>query len=83
MPYDTTAEPSLRGRRLGDKIFVAFHQACDQADFDVAAELLSILELIAKRAAPKHDYRRRESLVGGYQRLWHLRHPGFEPDHLH
>jgi hypothetical protein len=70
-------------RRLTDKIFVAFHQACDQADFDVAAELLSILELMTKRPAPKHDYRRRDSLVAGYERLWHLRHAALDPIDLH
>jgi hypothetical protein len=77
MPYDATgglAVPS-RGRRLTDKLFLAFHQACDQADFDVAALLLSALELIETRPAPQQDRRRRESLVAGYERLWHLRHP--------
>jgi hypothetical protein len=86
MRYEVIAElatPDARpsnDRRLTDKIFVAFHQACDQADFDAAALLLSVLELMAKRPAPKYDHRRRESLVAGYERLWHLRHPTVSPN---
>ena len=34
-------------RRLSDKMLVAFHQACDQADFKVADRLLSILDTLA------------------------------------
>jgi hypothetical protein len=77
MPYDSTSEltTSPRARRLSDKICVAFHQACDQADFDVAALLLSTLELLETRPAPRRERRRQESLVAGYERLWHLRHP--------
>jgi hypothetical protein len=84
MPYDATlAEPRIQGRRLSDKIFVAFHQACDQADFATASLLLSVLEQIEARPAPQRDRRRGESLVAGYERLWHLRHPDLPPDDMH
>ena len=36
-------------RRLSDKILIAFHQACDQADFEVAEQLLVVVEAMLKR----------------------------------
>jgi hypothetical protein len=66
-----------RGKRLSDKILVAFHRACDQGDLDVAGELASVLDLIARRARffPSCiDRRANESLAAAYERLWHLRH---------
>ena len=36
-------------RRLSDKILIAFHHACDQGDFEVAEELLRILEMMLTR----------------------------------
>jgi hypothetical protein len=66
-------------RRLSDHILVAFHHACDQAELEVARQLLSILEM--RIAAPRlphpgRDRRREtETLVAAYERLWHLRHP--------
>src|SRR5579885_2384441 len=65
-------------RRLSDKILIAFHQACDQRDLEVAAELLKILETILTRrpAGGEKDRRRSiEGLVAAYERLWYLRHP--------
>jgi hypothetical protein len=65
-------------RRLSDKILVAFHQACDQADLDVAEQLLNILEMMLTRRPLSPDAARRrnmESLVAAHERLWHLRHP--------
>lgn len=65
-------------RRLSDKILVAFHHACDQADFEVAEQLLQILEMMLTRRplAPDGNRRRNmESLVAAHERLWHLRHP--------
>ncbi len=63
-------------RRLSDKILIAFHQACDQGDLDVAAQLLHVLEGVVTRP-PKgvaHDRRRNvESLVAAHERLWSLR----------
>ena len=65
-------------RRLSDKILIAFHHACDQADFEVAEQLLRTLEMMMTRRAVVPDSNRRrnmESLVAAHERLWHLRHP--------
>jgi hypothetical protein len=65
-------------RRLSDKILIAFHQACDQGDHEIAEQLLHILEtMLTRRTAPPDANRRRniESLVAAHERLWHLRHP--------
>lgn len=78
--------PALRapqGRRLSDKILVAFHQACDQGDLDVAEQLLNVLEfMLTRRPLPAEGNRRRsmEGLVAAHERLWHLRHPEAEQD---
>ncbi len=78
-PRDPTATGAPRySRRLSDKILIAFHQACDQADFEIAEQLLHILELMLKRRPVTTDTNRRrsmESLVAAHERLWHLRHP--------
>lgn len=68
-------------RRLSDKILIAFHHACDQADFEVAEQLLSVLEMMLTRRPMTPDGTRRrnmESLVAAHERLWHLRHPNME-----
>jgi hypothetical protein len=65
-------------RRLSDKILIAFHHACDQSDFEVAEELLRVLEMMLTRRPLTPDGTRRrnmESLVAAHERLWHLRHP--------
>ena len=65
-------------RRLSDKILIAFHHACDQADFEVAEQLLAVLEMMLTRRPISPDTNRRrnmESLVAAHERLWHLRHP--------
>ncbi|ONG54711.1 hypothetical protein BKE38_10085 [Pseudoroseomonas deserti] len=65
-------------RRLSDKILIAFHQACDQSDFEVAEELLRILETMVTRRPSVPDQNRRknmETLVAAHERLWLLRHP--------
>ncbi len=81
---DDAAEPGRaagaprQGRRLSDKILVAFHQACDQGDFEVAEQLLRVLEtMLTRRTVPPDANRRRniETLVAAHERLWHLRHP--------
>jgi hypothetical protein len=85
---DLIGRPSLRSavtapaprytRRLSDKILIAFHQACDQSDYDVAEELLHILERMLTRRPVTADSNRRknlESLVAAHERLWLLRHP--------
>ena len=68
-------------RRLSDKILIAFHHACDQADFEVAEQLLHVLEMMLTRRPLTPDGTRRrnmESLVAAHERLWHLRHPHIE-----
>ena len=65
-------------RRLSDKILIAFHHGCDQADFEVAEQLLHILEMMLTRRPLTPDGTRRrnmESLIAAHERLWHLRHP--------
>jgi predicted helicase len=73
-----TAEPLAappRTRRLSDKILVAFHQACDQADFEIAQRLIGILETMGSRATSAFDRRHQETFVQAHRRLWDLRHP--------
>jgi hypothetical protein len=81
-PRDGTAAPPQRySRRLSDKILIAFHHACDQADFEVAESLLQVLEMMVTRRPLTPDGTRRrsmESLVAAHERLWHLRHPNTE-----
>jgi hypothetical protein len=80
---DATPEavPSLilrHTRRLSDRIFVAFHQACDTIELDVAEQLLEILEKMMSKRHTTNDSNRRhnmDSLVAAFERLWHLRHP--------
>jgi hypothetical protein len=67
-----------QGRRLSDKILIAFHQACDQGDFEIADQLLRVLEMMLTRRSVTPDNNRRrniETLVAAHERLWHLRHP--------
>ncbi|MGI4802971.1 MAG: hypothetical protein ACRYF2_05975 [Janthinobacterium lividum] len=69
---------SRHTRRLSDKLFVAFHQACDTAELDVAEQLLGILEkMMNKRPTTNEGNRRRnmEGLVAAFEQLWHLCHP--------
>jgi hypothetical protein len=68
-------------RRLTDKILIAFHHACDQGDFEIAEEMLRILEMMITRRTTTPDANRRknmESLVAAHERLWLLRHPDRE-----
>lgn len=64
-------------RRLSDKILIAFHHACDQADYEVAEQLLRTLEALVTRRSIQPDPSRRRSidtLVAAFERLWTLRH---------
>jgi hypothetical protein len=74
----TTPTTTMRqGRRLTDKILVAFHHACDAQDMIVAEQLLKTLEsMLTRRGVPQEQNRRKslESLVAAHERLWHLRH---------
>ena len=71
------ANAPRQGRRLSDKILVAFHHACDAQDLAVAEQLLRTLEgMVTRRGVPSESNRRKslESLVAAHERLWHLRH---------
>jgi hypothetical protein len=79
---ESPPKPSLSAprysRRLSDKILLAFHHACDQGDYEIAEQLLHILEtMLTRRTVPPDANRRNsiESLVAAHERLWHLRHP--------
>ncbi len=78
-PFAESASPLPRqGRRLSDKILVAFHQACDVTDLEVAESLLRTLEvMVTRKPLPHQSGRRRdmESLIAAHERLWWLRHP--------
>ena len=77
-PGRSAAAPPRHTRRLSDKILIAFHHACDQGDYEVAEELLRILEMMLTRRPVAPDVNRRknmESLVAAHERLWLLRHP--------
>jgi hypothetical protein len=68
-------------RRLSDRILVAFHQACDQDELEVAEQLLGVLEMMLSHRPLAHITTRRrnvESLVAAHERLWNLRHPVVE-----
>ena len=74
---DPAAAPR-HSRRLSDKILLAFHHACDQADYEVAEQLLHVLEMMIHRRVLSPDLNRRRSmdtLVAAHERLWYLRHP--------
>ena len=76
---DAAQSPKARrGRRVSDKVLIAFHAACDVGEFNVARQLLSALEnLINNPNRPVAGERRREveSLVAAHERLWHLTVP--------
>jgi hypothetical protein len=71
-----------RNRRLTDKILIAFNQACEQGDLEVAEQLARVLEMIfTRRPLPPDANRRRremETVVAMQERLWALRHPEAE-----
>ena len=78
----TGDKPPSQGRRLPEKIMVAFHHACDIGDYEVAEYLLHVLELmLTRKPLPQQTGRRRnmEHLVAAHERLWQLRHPPAEP----
>ena len=68
-----TATAPRHTRRLSDKILIAFHQACDLADFEVAERLLKVVEtvLAVPRETPiDRERREQETLVAAHERLW-------------
>ena len=68
-------------QRLPDKILIAFHQACDLGDYEVAGQLLAALETMLRRRPVVRDRRRRdtEAVIAAEERLWRLRHPEAPP----
>ena len=78
-PPPDTPDPEPRyTRRLSDKILIAFHHACDQADVEVAGHLLGVLGFMIERTANRQggqERRAKESLVAAHERLWQIRHP--------
>ncbi len=47
-------------RRLSDKLFAAFQQACEQNEVDVAEQILHALELVLTRERVSHPERRED-----------------------
>jgi hypothetical protein len=69
-------------RRLSDKILIAFHHACDEGNFDVAGNLLNVLDFLMRRkpkAQTGVERRAVESLVAAHERLWLILHPQHIP----
>ena len=60
------------GRRLSDKIRVAFHVACNEGDVEIAERLLGHLEILNHQPPILPggiNRRQRENLVASYERL--------------
>jgi hypothetical protein len=77
-PDDRTAPrtpPRYAGRRLSDHILIAFHQACDQGELEVARLLLDILEMMI--AAPRLPHL--VGIGGAKQDTWLQPTNGFGP----
>jgi hypothetical protein len=65
-----------QNRRLSDKILLAFDQACEKREIDVAELLVRALELTLTRAGGKDSVEKREELgavLDAYERLQKLR----------
>jgi hypothetical protein len=63
------------------KLMRAFDHACEQGDFEVAAALLRVMEMMLSRRPIVLDVRRRrdmESFIAAHERLWRLRNPDSE-----
>jgi hypothetical protein len=62
-------------RRLADKILVAFHQACEEGEADIAEALLNCCEWAIAEGCGRCDGRADdERLMAAFERLWFLRH---------
>jgi uncharacterized membrane-anchored protein len=72
----STAEALKYGRRLSDKILIAFHHACDAEDISTAEELLGTLGRLIARPVLTETYDRRkiaETQADANYRLWDLK----------
>ncbi len=68
-----------RARRLSDKLLISFHQACEQEDYEIAGQLLHVLESTVSYRSSSWDAKERRTattVVAAYERLWHARHSG-------
>jgi hypothetical protein len=69
------AERAPLRRRLADKVFDAFHAACDEGAIDTAWRLLGLLERVSKHPPmlpAGRDRRKPQNLVGAHERIWNL-----------
>jgi hypothetical protein len=67
-----------RKRRLSDKIISAFHAGCDEGALDIAASLLSTLQMLVKHPpglSTGTERSKPEDLAVLRERLWSLRYP--------
>jgi hypothetical protein len=75
---DAPDTPIRKNRQLPDRILVAVHQTCDVGDLGIAAQLLSVLDIVVeKRSKGRVDPARQrlmKAIVSAHERLWHLRH---------
>lgn len=58
-------------RSLPDMLVSIVHLACDERQFELASQLLHLIEKIVRRDPVKHHI---EVLVAAHERLWLLRH---------
>ena len=61
--------------RLADQILIAFNQACDQDDLEVASHLVNVLEnfTVSRVSAGRSTVRQSaENLITAHERLWRL-----------
>jgi hypothetical protein len=71
-----TAEALRYGRRLSDKLLIAFHDACDKRDIPTAEDLLGVLDRYVGRPIPTEVQDRRkivETLADANYRLWDIK----------
>ena len=67
----TADRPPRYTRRLTDRILIAFHHACDQGDFEVAEQLLDILEMMLTRGLPDTNSRSGDTRPEGRAQACH------------
>jgi hypothetical protein len=71
-----TAEALKYGRRLSDKLLIAFHHACDKRDIPTAEDLLGVLDRYIARPILTEGHDRRkvvETLADANYRLWDIK----------
>ena len=75
-PHIKEVRVARKRRQVANDILHAFHFACDTKDFEIAEQLLQVLEdLLIKRVAKPSTNRATElaPLVAAHERLWSLR----------